>query len=90
LSASPVSGRAEKRVSAQLKAAGVSLRSVQRIQAHQLSQHRMRTFKLSTDPKFAETCPARRRKVIEVARRGITDPNTISQLVLKEFEERDE
>ena len=41
---------------------------MQRIQAHQLSQHRMRTFKLSTDPKFAETCPARRRKVIEVAR----------------------
>jgi len=37
------------------KAAGVSLRSVQRIlEAHQLAPHRVRTFKLSTDPKFAE------------------------------------
>ncbi len=37
------------------KAAGVSLRSVQRIlEAHQLAPHRMRTFKLSNDPKFAE------------------------------------
>ena len=37
------------------KAAGVSLRSVQRIlDAHQLAPHRIRTFKLSTDPKFAE------------------------------------
>src|SRR5881392_1063949 len=36
------------------KAAGVSLRSVQRIlEAHQLAPHRIRTFKLSTDPKFA-------------------------------------
>src|SRR6266487_3197082 len=35
------------------KAAGVSLRSVQRIlEAHQLAPHRIRTFKLSTDPKF--------------------------------------
>ncbi len=37
------------------KAAGVSLRSVQRIlEAHQLAPRRIRTFKLSTDPKFAE------------------------------------
>jgi transposase len=37
------------------KATGVSLRSVQRIlEAHQLAPHRIRTFKLSTDPKFAE------------------------------------
>jgi transposase len=37
------------------KAAGVSLRSVQRIlEAHQLAPHRMRTFKLSNDPRFAE------------------------------------
>src|SRR5437867_12713576 len=37
------------------KAAGISLRSVQRIlEAHQLTPHRIRTFKLSTDPKFAE------------------------------------
>ena len=37
------------------KAAGVSLRSVQRIlEAHQLAPHRIRAFKLSTDPKFAE------------------------------------
>jgi hypothetical protein len=35
--------------------AGVSLRSVQRIlEAHQLAPHRIRTFKLSNDPKFAE------------------------------------
>jgi hypothetical protein len=31
------------------------LRSVQRIlEAHQLAPHRIRTFKLSNDPKFAE------------------------------------
>jgi transposase len=37
------------------KAAGVSLRSVQRIlEAHQLAPHRVRTFKLSNDAKFAE------------------------------------
>ena len=37
------------------KAARVSLRSVQRIlEAHQLAPHRIRTFKLSNDPKFAE------------------------------------
>jgi len=37
------------------KAAGISLRSVQRIlEAHQLAPHRLRTFKLSKDPKFAE------------------------------------
>ena len=37
------------------KAAGVSLRSVQRIlDANQLAPHRVRTFKLSNDPKFAE------------------------------------
>ena len=37
------------------KAAGVSLRSVQRIlEAHQLAPHRIRTFKLSNDPKFAK------------------------------------
>jgi hypothetical protein len=37
------------------KATGVSLRSVQRIlEANQLAPHRVRTFKLSTDPKFAE------------------------------------
>jgi transposase len=37
------------------RAAGISLRSVQRIlEAHQLAPHRIRTFKLSNDPKFAE------------------------------------
>jgi transposase len=37
------------------KAARVSLRSVQRIlEAHQLVPHRIRTFKLSKDPEFAE------------------------------------
>jgi transposase len=37
------------------KAVGISLRSVQRIlEAHQLAPHRIRTFKLSKDPKFAE------------------------------------
>ena len=36
-------------------AAGVSLRSVQRVlAAHQLAPHRLRTFKLSKDPKFAD------------------------------------
>jgi transposase len=36
-------------------AAGISLRSVQRIlEAHRLAPHRVRTFKLSNDPKFAE------------------------------------
>src|SRR5919108_1606803 len=38
---------------AMAKAAGVSLRSVQRIwAAHRLAPHRVRTFKLSTDPAF--------------------------------------
>ena len=37
------------------KAAGVSLRPVQRIlEAHQLAPHRIRTFKLSKDPEFVE------------------------------------
>src|SRR5512145_2083547 len=37
------------------KAAGVSLRSVQRIlEAHQLAPHRIKRFKLSNDPQFAE------------------------------------
>jgi hypothetical protein len=37
------------------RAAGVSLRSVQRIlEANQLAPHCIRTFKLSNDPKFAE------------------------------------
>src|ERR1700757_403693 len=37
------------------KAAGISLRSVQRIwQAHQLQPHRIRTFKRSRDPQFAD------------------------------------
>src|SRR5258705_4991956 len=37
------------------KAVGVSLRSVQRIlEVHRLAPHRIRTFKLSNDPKFAE------------------------------------
>ena len=37
------------------KAAGVSLRSVQRIlEAQRLALHRIRTFKLPNEPKFAE------------------------------------
>jgi transposase len=37
------------------KAADISLRSVQRIlEAHQLAPHRIRSFKLSKDPKFAD------------------------------------
>jgi len=37
------------------KVVGISLRSVQRIlEAHQLTPHRIRTFKLSNDPRFAE------------------------------------
>ena len=40
---------------AMAKAAGISLRSVQRIwTAHGLKPHRVRTFKLSRDPKFVE------------------------------------
>jgi hypothetical protein len=39
---------------AMAKAAGISNRSVQRIwAAHGLKPHRVRTFKLSNDPKFA-------------------------------------
>ncbi len=39
---------------AMAKAAGISLRSVQRIwEAHQLQPHRVRTFKRSRDPEFA-------------------------------------
>src|ERR687885_934804 len=38
------------------EAAGVSLRSVQRIwKAHRLAPHRVRTFKLSRDPAFVPT-----------------------------------
>src|SRR5437016_185046 len=45
----------EEEVGAMGKAAGVSHRSVQRIwAAHGLKPHRVRTFKLSTDPKFAD------------------------------------
>ena len=41
------------------KAVGVSLRSVQRIlEAHQLAPHRVRTFKVSNDPNFAEKLKA--------------------------------
>jgi hypothetical protein len=40
---------------AMAKAVGISLRSVQRIwQAHQLQLHRVRSFKRSRDPQFAE------------------------------------
>jgi transposase len=40
---------------AMAKAAGISLRSVQRIwQAHQLQPHRVRSFKRSRDPQFTE------------------------------------
>jgi hypothetical protein len=51
------------------KAAGVSLRSVQRIwEAHRLQPHRLRSFKKSNDPDFAEKVEdvvalARRRSV---------------------------
>ena len=40
---------------AMAKAVGVSLRAVQRLwEAHRLQPHRIRTFKRSNDPKFAE------------------------------------
>ena len=40
---------------AMAKAVGVSLRAVQRLwQAHRLQPHRIRTFKRSNDPEFAE------------------------------------
>jgi len=45
---------------AMAKAAGVSYCSVQRIwAAHGLKPHRVRTFKLSNDPKFAAKCQRR-------------------------------
>src|ERR1700759_2944543 len=51
------------------KAAGVSLRSVQRIlEAHQLAPHRISMFKLSSDPKFAEKRSPARSAVPEVVR----------------------
>jgi hypothetical protein len=43
------------------EAAGISLRSVQRIwSAHNLQPHRLRTFKLSRDPQFAEKLDTRK------------------------------
>ena len=56
LALSPPPGEATHRTGRMLaKAAGVSLRSVRRLlEAHQLAPHRVRTFKLSNDPKFAE------------------------------------
>jgi hypothetical protein len=40
-------------------AVGISLRTVQRLwQAHRLQPHRLRTFKRSTDPAFAEKVEA--------------------------------
>jgi hypothetical protein len=56
LALGPVSGEATHWTGRMLaKAAGISLRSVQRIlDAHHLAPHRIRTFKLSKDPKFAE------------------------------------
>jgi hypothetical protein len=52
----PPPGEATHRTGGMLaNAAGVSLRSVQRIlEAHQLAPHRIRMFKLSTHSKFAE------------------------------------
>src|ERR1700759_585322 len=51
------------------KAAGVSLRSVQRVlEAHQLAPHRISMFKLSSDPKFAEKRSPARSAVPEVVR----------------------
>ena len=56
LALGPPSGAARRWTGRMLaKAAGVSLGSVQRIvEAYQLAPHRIRTFKLSNDPKFAE------------------------------------
>src|ERR1700685_899824 len=52
--AEPPGERTHGRARARAKAAGVSHRSVQRIwAAHGLKPHRVRTFKLSNDPKFA-------------------------------------
>jgi hypothetical protein len=53
---------------AMAKAFGISLRSVQRLwEAHRLQPHRIRTFKRSTDPKFAE-------KVEDVVRLYMSPP----------------
>src|SRR5947199_5086398 len=52
--AEPPAGTTHWTCRAMAKAAGVSHRSVQRIwAAHGLKPHRVRTFKLSTDPRFA-------------------------------------
>src|SRR3981081_913396 len=51
------------------KAAGVSLRSVQRIlEAHQLAPHRIRTFKLSKDPEFSREAQGHRRSLCRSSR----------------------
>ena len=53
--ADPPAGMTHWTGRAMAKVAGVSLRSVQRIwEAHQLEPHRVRTFKRSNDPRFAE------------------------------------
>ena len=51
----PPPGITHWRGRAMAKVAGISLRSVQRIwDAHQLQPHRVRNFKRSRDPRFAE------------------------------------
>ena len=53
---------------AMAKAAGISLRSVQRIwAAHGLQPHRVRTFKLSSDPKFCRQDPRCHRSLYQSA-----------------------
>src|SRR5262249_35731199 len=53
--AEPPAGMTHWTGRAMAKEAGVSLRTVQRIwEAHQLQPHRVRSFKRSNDPRFAE------------------------------------
>jgi hypothetical protein len=61
---------------AMAKATGISVGSVQRIwRSHGLQPHRMRQFKLSNDPRFADKGPRHRRPLRQSARpcRGPVD-----------------
>ena len=65
---------------AMAKAAGISLRSVQRIwEAHRLQPHRVRSFKRSRDPKFAE-------KLVDIVGLSLAPP---AQAVVLSIDERE-
>lgn len=61
------------------KAAGISLRSVQRIwEAHKFQPHRVRSFKRSRDPKFTE-------KLVDIAGLYVAPP---AQAVVLSIDEK--